>query len=165
MILGGASELILAIRGDGDFTKQLQRVTAPAKLHVDGGYGMYQSIIDDQKPQEVLMISGGIGVTPILSVIEGNPDLKTTVFHGASTQAALIYGDKFAKWQVERDNFIVNRVVGMYQEEDVLAYLPEDKKDFTVLISGPPAMARYWEKVMKANGVPKGQIFYEEFGW
>lgn len=161
----GASELILAIRGDGDFTKQLQRVTAPAKLHVDGGYGMYQSIIDDQKPQEVLMISGGIGVTPILSVIEGNPDLKTTVFHGASTQAALIYGDKFAKWQAERDNFIVNRVVGMYQEEDVLAYLPEDKKDFTVLISGPPAMARYWEKVMKANGVPKGQIFYEEFGW
>lgn len=161
----GASELVLAIRGDGDFTKQLQGVTAPAKLHVDGGYGMYQSIIDDQKPQEVLMISGGIGVTPILSVIEGNPDLKTTVFHGASTQAALIYGDKFAKWQAERDNFIVNRVVGMYQEEDVLAYLPEDKKDFTVLISGPPAMARYWEKVMKVNGVPKGQIFYEEFGW
>ncbi|MDG3132945.1 FAD-binding oxidoreductase [Streptococcus suis] len=161
----GASELILAIRGDGDFTRQLQSVQTPTTIAVDGGYGMYQSVIDDQAPKQLLAISGGIGVTPILSVIEGNPHIHTTVFHGASTDAALIYGERFAKWQAERDNLIVNRVVGMYQAEDVLRYLPEDKKDFTVLISGPAAMARYWVKVLVKQGVPKSQIFYEEFGW
>lgn len=157
-------EIVLAIRGDGDFTRRLQTIEAPTDIFVDGGYGMYQTVIDEQKPKEILVVSGGIGITPLLSLFEANPTLKTTVFHGAETQAALLYSDKFKMFE-QRSNFVAHRVVGRYEEKDVLTYLPENLDDVTVLISGPPAMGRYWIKVMKANGVPRGQIFYEEFGW
>lgn len=159
-----SNQIGLAIRGDGDFTRLIQTVPAPTTVRVAGGYGMYQTVIDDQQPEELLIITGGIGVTPMLSVIEGNPHLKTTVFHGASTEAALLYGDKFAEWS-KRPNFIANRVVGTYTVEDVVSYLPEDLSKVVVLVSGPPAMGRYWVKEMKAQKVPSGQIFYEEFGW
>lgn len=158
-------ELVLAIRGDGDFTRALQGVQAPSRVLVDGGYGMFQTIVDDQQPRQLLMISGGIGITPLLSIIEANPEIATQVFHGATTEAALIYGDKFAQWSEERDNFQVHREVGQIDEGLILSRLPDDVADLTVLISGPPAMARYWMKTLAKNGVPKGQIFYEEFGW
>lgn len=158
-------ELVLAIRGDGDFTHALQGIQAPSRILVDGGYGMFQTIVDDQQPRQLLMISGGIGITPLLSIIEANPEIATQVFHGATTEAALIYGDKFAQWSEERDNFQVHREVGQIEEGLILSSLPDDVADLTVLISGPPAMARYWMKTLAKNGVPKGQIFYEEFGW
>ncbi|MGT2742301.1 FAD-binding oxidoreductase [Streptococcus plurextorum] len=160
-----SGELILAIRGDGDFTRALQGVQAPSRVVVDGGYGMFQTIVDDQQPRQLLMISGGIGITPLLSIIDANPEITTQVFHGATTEAALIYGDKFAQWSEERDNFQVHREVGQIEEGLILSSLPDDVADLTVLISGPPAMARYWMKTLAKNGVPKGQIFYEEFGW
>lgn len=157
-------ELTLAIRGDGDFTRQLQTISAPVEMRVDGGYGMYQTIIDEQKPKQLFIVTGGIGVTPILSVIEGNPDIAMTVFHSASTEAALIYENHFRKWSV-RSNFKAYRKVGRFEESAILSQLPENTSDVTVLISGPSAMGRYWVKTMVGHGIPRGQIFYEEFGW
>lgn len=158
------SELVLAIRGDGDFTTLLQSVEAPVDLRVDGGYGMYQTIIDEQKPTELLIVTGGIGITPILSIIEANPSIKTTVFHSASTEAALIYEDLFKKWS-NRVNFEFHRSVGRYDDEEVLSHLPKNTSNLAVLVSGPAAMGRHWIKTMASHGVPKTQIFYEEFGW
>ncbi|MGT2925751.1 FAD-binding oxidoreductase [Streptococcus cuniculipharyngis] len=157
-------DIVLAIRGDGDFTRQLQELEAPAQLMVNGGYGLYQTIIDEQAPKEILAISGGIGITPILSIVEANPNIKTTVFHGASTKEALLYEEKFLEWS-KRPNFVAHRLVGRFEEEEVLASLPKELNSVTVLISGPAAMARYWMACLEAYGVPKGQIFYEEFGW
>lgn len=157
-------DIVLAIRGDGDFTRQIQNVQAPAKVLVDGGYGLYQTIIDEQEPKEILAISGGIGITPILSVIEANPDIKMTVFHGASTQEALLYPDKFAEWN-KRSNFTAYRQVGRFDEKQILASIPKELSQLTVLISGPAVMARHWTSFLEGQGVPSGQIFYEEFGW
>lgn len=157
-------ELVLAIRGDGDFTRQLQKVKVPANIWVDGGYGLYQTIIDEQEPKEILAISGGIGITPILSVIDANPEIKTTVFHGASTQEALLYEEKFLEWS-KRSNFIAHRQVGRFEELEIKESLPKELSSLTVLISGPAVMARHWINFLEQQGVPKGQIFYEEFGW
>ncbi|HEL2057912.1 TPA: iron reductase [Streptococcus suis] len=159
------NEIVLAIRGDGDFTKAIQNLTAPAKVLVDGGYGMFETVLQDQQPDHLLMITGGIGVTPLLSVMEAHPEIPTTVFHGATTEAALIYGDRFEKWSQEREQFKVHRKIGPFEEKEILSSLPNDLTGLTVLVSGPPAMARYWMKNLQKNGVPKGQIFYEEFGW
>ncbi|MET3559311.1 putative ferric reductase [Streptococcus rupicaprae] len=157
-------ELVLAIRGDGDFTKGLQLVPAHAEVFVTAGYGMYQTVIDDQAPGKLIAISGGIGITPILSIIEGNQHIPTSVFYGASTPNNLLYQEKFAEWN-KRDNFKSQLIIGPVPAADVVADLPENKKDVTVLISGPAVMARYWIKVLTKQGVPRGRIFYEEFGW
>lgn len=88
-----------------------------------------------------------------------------TVFHGATTEAALIYGEKFNFCESERSNFKAVRKIGAFEEAEVLSALPNDFDELTVLVSGPPVMARHWIKTLAKNGVPKTQIFYEEFGW
>lgn len=159
------NELVLAIRGDGDFTRGLQAVSAPAEVFVTGGYGMYQTVIDDLQPESIIMVTGGIGVTPMLSIIDGNPTIPTTVFHSATVEASLIYGDKFAQWEAERPHFKSYRTVGLFDPSGMDAYLPEDKTKVLVLISGPGVMANFVIKESLKRGVPRGQIFYEEFGW
>lgn len=158
------NELVLAIRGDGDFTKGLQAVAAGSEIFVTAGFGMYQTIIDDQQPEKLIAISGGIGITPILSLIDGNQHLETTVFYGASHPNNLLYQEKFDQWN-QRENFKSELLVGQISEESVVAELPDNRQDLTVLISGPAVMAKHWIKVLTKHGVPRGRIFYEEFGW
>lgn len=159
-----SKEIRLAIRGDGDFTRQLQTVSTSEAIYVDGGYGMYQTIIDEQAPEKLIIVTGGIGVTPILSIVESNPKIETTVFHSASTQAALIYEERFREWN-NRQNFTSYRQVGRFDKAMVLSQLPKDTSKLLVLISGPTAMGHYWIDEMTKQGIPRHQIFYEEFGW
>ncbi|HEM3726780.1 TPA: hypothetical protein U1D16_002252 [Streptococcus suis] len=77
----------------------------------------------------------------------------------------MIYEEKFTSWEAERDNFRAIRKIGAFEEAEVLSALPHDFDALTVLVSGPPAMARHWIKTLAKNGVPKTHIFYEEFGW
>ncbi|MEJ6400874.1 FAD-binding oxidoreductase [Nicoliella lavandulae] len=44
------NELVLAIRGDGDFTQSLARIPNDAKVVINGGFGMYQSVINENHP-------------------------------------------------------------------------------------------------------------------
>jgi predicted ferric reductase len=60
----GLDKLVkLVIRGDGDFTRGLRNVSAPTDITVDGGFGMYQSVIKDNKAKQLLIIGGGIGLS------------------------------------------------------------------------------------------------------
>lgn len=161
---GHHNELVLAIRGDGDFTRQIQAVKAPCSVYVDGGYGQYQAVIDERKPQEILAIAGGIGITPILSVVEAYPQIKTNLFHNGHTEVSLIYKEKFERWE-SRSNFQGYQQVGRFSEEAILSQLPDKLDGVLVLLSGPPAMARKWQKVLVKQGLTRQQIFYEEFGW
>lgn len=120
---------------------------------------------DDVQPESIIMVTGGIGVTPMLSIIDGNPDIPMTVFHSATVEASLIYGEKFAQWEEKRDNFKAYRSVGLFEPSGMDAYLPKDKSKVMMLVSGPGVMANFVIKESIKRGVPRSQIFYEEFGW
>ncbi|MGN1407606.1 iron reductase [Lactobacillus sp.] len=154
-------EIVLAIRGDGDFTKQLQDLSCPQKVLVTPGYGRFQEVIAEQQPEHLLIIAGGIGVVPLLSIIQGNPQIATELFYNAHTQDNLIY-QKEIQTLAERDNFTAHCQVGRFQDYEVLNALEYDS---LILIAGPQAMADHWEQVLQKEGVEIDKIFYEEFEW
>jgi Predicted ferric reductase len=159
-------EIELAIRGDGDFTKALTQVTAESRVNIDGGYGRYQKFLDDQ-PQNsnIVILAGGIGVTPLLSTIEANKKRNIQIFYTAHHQADLLYLDRFKNWQ-QRPNFQAYIQVGRFQDTQVLNELPKDWQHNTVfLIGGPSSMMHHWVKCLKRNGAGNGQIYFEEFSW
>lgn len=157
-------QVVLAIRGDGDFTRQLQELKAPVKARLSPSFGRYQEAIDEAKPDQLLLIAGGIGVVPLLSVIDGNPDLPIKVFYNAHTKESLIYEEKFYYWN-SRENFQSHCQVGRFKDEEILSSLPKDFSGLQVLIGGPQVMADHWLKLLKEKGLPAGQIYYEEFDW
>ncbi|WP_260271132.1 hypothetical protein, partial [Lactobacillus delbrueckii] len=74
------------------------------------------------QPRLLLLIAGGIGVVPLLSVIDGSPDLPTKVFYNAHTKESLIYEEKFYYWN-SRDNFQSHCQVGRFKDEEIFPCL------------------------------------------
>lgn len=159
-------EITLAIRGDGDFTKELTTVKAESTVNIDGGYGRYQAFLNDQ-PQDtnIVILAGGIGVTPLLSTIDANKNRHLTVFYTAHKQADLLYLDRFEQWQ-KQTNINCYIQVGRFQDKQVLDNLPQDWQHNTVfLIGGPSSMMHHWIHALKKQGAGNGQIYFEEFSW
>lgn len=154
----------LAIRQDGDFTSQLVQLSSGQSLIVTGGYGLYHSIIQDQKPQAMILLAGGIGVVPLLSIAEQYADLPINFYYNAHSANNLLYEDLFTKWE-QRNNFKSVRQVGRLATQEVINHLPDDRQGLLVLIAGPSSMTHHWIKVLKAAGIPRHQIFYEAFNW
>jgi len=158
-------EIVLAIRGDGDFTKKLSQVTDESVVKVDGGYGRYQAFLNDQ-PQNanIVILAGGIGVTPLLSTIEANSERRIQIFYTAHRESDLLYVDRFKEWQ--RNNIECHLQVGRFKDNQVLSTLPKNWTHNTIfLIGGPSSMMRHWVRVLKNNGAGNGQIYFEEFSW
>lgn len=156
----------LAIRGDGDFTRNLSKVPLESRVNIDGGFGRYQEFLKDQPSDtNIVIIAGGIGVTPLLSVVSSNLSRKITFFYTARRERDLLYQEKFVDWQ-KYPNFRSYVQEGRFDDARVLSELPKDWQYNTVfLIGGPSVMMHHWVKVLKHNGVGNGQIYFEEFSW
>ncbi|RFE02178.1 FAD-binding oxidoreductase [Streptococcus parauberis] len=161
---GREGVLTFAIRGDGDFTRQLAQVPNNSPIRVDGGFGKYQSLIKSFKPKETIIIAGGIGVVPLLSVAEGNPHIPTQFFYTVKSPEQFIYQDRLMQWQ-ENPNFKSYCQVGRYSDQEILGQLPENRDDCIVLLGGPIAMGRHWQKVMQEAGMDPERVYFEEFSW
>ncbi|MCI7677406.1 MAG: FAD-binding oxidoreductase [Streptococcus orisratti] len=159
------NQIRLVIRGDGDFTRQLQTLPVPSAISVKGAYGMYQTIISDNNPRYLLLIGGGIGMVPLFSIIEANPNLQTQLFYNIHQGQEYIYPEQLENWKQKRSNFDFQLQIGRFKDEQVLHYLPEDLSQLVVLIGGPAKMGRHWQKLMLDTGVEASHIYYEEFSW
>lgn len=159
-------EIVLLIRGDGDFTRKLADVPLESRVNVDGGYGRYQAFLNDQPSDvNIVILAGGIGVTPLLSTIADNLNRNMTIFYTAHRQDDLLYLDKFDQWQ-QRDNINGTIQVGRFNDDQVLNNLPKDwTKNTVFLIGGPSSMMHHWNRFLKKHGAGNGQIYFEEFSW
>lgn len=157
--------LTFAIRGDGDFTRQLATVPNNSDILVAGGYGRYQTVIKRFKPKHLIIIGGGIGVVPLLSVVEGNPNIATQFYYTVKNESQFIYTDKLQEWEHTRQNFKALYQVGRYTDDVILSQLPENPKDYVVLLGGPIPMGRHWKKVMEEHGIEPDRVYFEEFSW
>lgn len=160
----GDGLLKLAIRGDGDFTRGLKDIPTKTEVVVDGGFGVYQSIIDDNQVKQLLIIGGGIGIVPLLSIIEGNPSIDTQLFYTVTKGTPFIYRDNITDWQ-KRPNFQAFCQEGRFKDEEILEALPKDLSQFLVLLGGPASLGRHWTKVLEKAGIAPSRIYYEEFSW
>ncbi|MGT2932681.1 FAD-binding oxidoreductase [Streptococcus catagoni] len=156
--------LEFAIRGDGDFTRQLTKINSGTSVRVDGGYGHYQKLISKFKPDQLFIIGGGIGVVPLFSIIEGNPQIDTVFYYTVKNQEGLLYQDRLASWQ-KRSNFRAYYQVGRYNDDYILSQLPEKESNFLILLGGPISMGRHWRSFFIAQGIDPERIYFEEFLW
>ncbi|MBA2796110.1 iron reductase [Streptococcus porcinus] len=157
-------KLFFAIRGDGDFTKQLPFIPSNSPVRVDGGFGKYQAVINYFKPKQLIVIGGGIGVVPLFSVIEGNPNIPVNFFYTVKSQEQLIYKEELLDLQ-RRPNTNIYYQVGRFSENEILESLPQNTNDCVFLIGGPISMGRYWQKEIQARGVDPERVYFEEFSW
>jgi anaerobic selenocysteine-containing dehydrogenase/ferredoxin-NADP reductase len=137
-------------------------------------------ILPRNSPQPLILLAGGIGITPFISLLESLPD-------GNETEIWLFYGNLSRKTHAFRDSIAghLQRLPGLqvFDHYDAPSPAEVEGQHFTsrarisaevvpdalierqprVYMCGPPGMMRAFADGLAARGVPRFDIFNEVF--
>lgn len=163
--------LRLTVKGVGNYTRRLKRRIRPGmRVVADGPYGAFTAEL--RRRQRVLLVGGGVGVTPLRAIAETlDGDAGDVIFlQRASTQADLLMVDELDQMHAEgRLTYIpVLGKRGKTPRQDPMAphrlrELITDLDEREVFICGSPAMARTTIKNLRRAGVSWRRLHTELF--
>ena len=144
-------------------------------LIVEGGSGDFHYTGDDT--HSLALIAGGIGITPIASIIrfidESNLQVPTTLVYSASAPSELLFREEFEAIAARNPNFRAHFTVTRPHTEPWhgstgrldTAVLTDTGIDANHLcyICGPPEMIQAMLAALKEIGVPEERLQYEQW--
>lgn len=170
--------LSFTIKSLGDFTSKIKDLKSGQTAYVDGPYGAF-SVDRHPLAREFVFIAGGIGITPLMSMLRTLADRRdsrpiTLMYANKTLDSATFYEeieslqDRLrlkivhilesppAEWSGEK-GFITSRIL----EE----YLPNDRTPnaFEIFICGPAPMMDAVEKNLRIIKIPYGDFHSERF--
>ena len=126
-----------------------------------------------QRPDRVLLISGGSGITPVMSMLrtlcdEGHKG-QITFLHYSNAASDQIYADELALINAQHLNVELIRVYneaggelqGLFSREQLLKAVP-DYAEAQAFLCGPPGMMKAVQKVWADEGLSE-QLHLEHF--
>ncbi|WP_300765909.1 hypothetical protein [uncultured Bifidobacterium sp.] len=150
-----------AIREDGDFTRGLRSVAVGSEVGLLPPYGRIQRFLEEHRDSPIVIISGGIGVTPMMAVAERFTRRMAAVVYTAKRGELLPYAERLHRLSQRHDGPVIIQEgrLSRRQMEDVV--IP----GAVYLIAGPGRMRRTWARFLKGRGVPSTRMYDEPFAW
>jgi len=155
--------LRFSIKASGDFTSALQdHLSAGSSASIEGPYGMFD--FRTGRPRQ-LWIAGGIGITPFLAFLPTvGPDFDVTLVWTVRTAAEAIYQGEIEAAIAEKPNVRVVIWPSAEKGHLTLAALKiERPRELSYYLCGPVVMRDAFLGQLKALGVRRSDIHYEEF--
>jgi predicted ferric reductase len=163
--------LRLSIKRLGDWTGDVHRIRAGERARVWGPYGHFGRVLREYPALPVVMIGGGVGVTPLLSII------GSAAFAQRPGEAVLIYSTPTAAKQVYADELTARaealpslRVVlhrsddeGFITTDYLRATVDRPLREFIWMLCGPDPMIESICAQLQQEGVPSRQVSHELF--
>ncbi|MGO8686123.1 MAG: ferric reductase-like transmembrane domain-containing protein [Candidatus Dormibacteria bacterium] len=164
--------LRITVKGVGDFTRALHRVSPGTRVALNGPHGGFTAV-RRRRPRS-LLIAGGIGVTPLRALIEEMPQRKNsiTLLYRARSWADVVFKAELDELVAARGG-VVHYIVGRRGQEVhphpfgprfLLAAAP-DLRDRDVFVCGPREMVEGVVASLSALRVPAGQVHVERFAF
>jgi predicted ferric reductase len=163
--------LRLTVKGVGNDSRGLQGLHAGTRVAVEGPYGLFTA--KRQRRSKVLLVAGGIGITPLRALIEEIPPKKDaiTLIYRASSWEDVVFRDELEKLIRDRRGSI-HYLIGQRGtpelpddplSEQTLRRLVPDVASRDVFVCGPASMMERMQGILRASGVPDQQIHFERF--
>lgn len=169
-------KLRLVVREAGDCTGGFGELAAGTPAAVDGPHG---SFVLDEGSGPVLLVAGGVGIAPILGLLE------EAASRGDRRRFVLLYGDRSAGALAGRErlgvlqgrlDLDVRCFVDQYQGEAGLEAGPlpaaaigrivaGDPASWSAFVCGPAGMTERMTDALAAAGVAAADIHYERFDY
>jgi 3-phenylpropionate/trans-cinnamate dioxygenase ferredoxin reductase subunit len=165
-----------SIRNAGDFTARVGALTPGRKVFIDGPYGSFNTDADDANG--VLLIAGGVGMAPIMSILRSHAvrgdERRHVLVMSASTPDELLFGDELEELAYDLDLAVVQVVskppawwtgqTGRI-DADLLRWVlnRERLSDPQALICASSQMMRDMKRVLVKLGLPAHKVHTEAF--
>ena len=166
----------MSIRNLGDFTSAIDKVPVGQRVYLDGPYGAFT--IGNPADMHVL-IAGGVGITPMMSMI------RTLADRGDTRPAILLYGSRDwesitfreelealkARLNLTVVHVLANPPAGWTGEQGFITadvfkrHLPPPYADHEYFICGPDVMMDAIEKALGEMNVPLSKYHSERYSF
>jgi predicted ferric reductase len=165
--------LRFTVKDLGDYTSQLQRVRLGTSVFVEGPYGIFTGAT--RTKARVLLVAGGIGITPLRALLEELPAAPgtLTLVYRATRPDDLVFRqelDQLAELRGATVHYLVGRR-GSNElpydplEPKALRRLVPDIAERDVYVCGPAGMMDRVLSGLNRLRVPESQIHYERFAF
>jgi len=171
------SLMVAARKNQSVFIENLLSLTPGSELQITEPEG--EISLHENEEVENVFIAGGIGITPIRSIVEfaTENDLKNriTLFYSNKSLSQAAFMNEFLEWSAENENFSFipffesNEIIsefeyekGRIDSERLKKHLGDfDKKKFFLI--GPPAMVDSFKDILLKQKVSEEKIMTERF--
>jgi NAD(P)H-flavin reductase len=162
--------LEISVKRMGSVTSEIHRLTPGDTIGIRGPYGNGWPV-DYLQGKNLLVIGGGIGLSPLRSLIDYIHDKREEfgnlhILYGARTQADLVYKPLLKKWGEQKDTEVIctvdigtpgwNGNVGVVT--NLFHQMQVDTKNTVVVTCGPPIMIKFVTMSLEKLGFPDTEI-------
>jgi predicted ferric reductase len=163
----GGSALRITVKELGDFTHRLGEIPVGTRVLAEGPLGVFTDAV--RAREKVLLIAGGIGITPIRALLE-EMEGDLVVVYRVLTEDDVIFRDELDVLAASRA-FMLHVVVGdhatdegrnLLSPEHLRALVP-DIAEREVYLCGPPAMTVAIERNLRHTNVSRKHVHVERF--
>jgi predicted ferric reductase len=161
--------LDLVVKALGDHTTALMALPTGVQAEVEGPYGEF-SYLNVPNVRQV-WIAGGIGITPFLSMARSidASAYEIDLFYCTEGPEHAHFIDELYELADRVPQFRVipvrKRSLGRISADDIVGVSRPVQKQAAVLVCGPPVMNENLTKQFAEIGVPRSQIYFEDFGF
>jgi len=172
--------LIFTIKCSGDFTAYIGRLKPGETAEIDGPYGVFSYLASVRDPnRELVMIAGGVGVTPMLSMLRYMVDVdrmrKATLIWSNKTEADILCREEIEEMKAKLPNLAVHHVLsaqadfqgrtGRLNQDMLKELLSNTNHEASIFVCGPPPMMDSVCTDLKKIGYSRRTIFTERFSY
>lgn len=164
------------IKNSGDFTATIGATKPGDQAMIQGPYGRFSYVLEEPS-SKYLFIAGGIGITPLMSMLrhmrDTAADVDVTLIYANDTQDDIVFRDELD--EIATGDAPRLKVVHVLAKEDwdaptghvnrtiIADAASEDLADYAVYVCGPPEMMEKIYRIVLRMGAREDRLYSERF--
>ena len=161
-----ANEMRFTVKDLGDHSRSLISVKPGVRVMIEGPYGTFTKH-QSHKSRPILLIGGGVGITPIRALLEELPaNRDISLIYRTSNEEGLIFLDEITDL-AKRKNVRLHVLPGsrrLYPLDSThLLKLVPNVQESEIYICGPTSLTELIRATARELGMPKNRVHSEIF--
>jgi predicted ferric reductase len=172
--------LIFTIKCSGDFTAHIGRLKPGDTAVIDGPYGLFSYLAYDGDPnRELIMVAGGVGVTPMLSMlrymVDKDAGRKVTLIWSNRAEVDILCRQELEEIETNLSDFTIHHILseqkdfkgrtGRVTAEMLKELLEGCSRKAALFVCGPPPMMDAVCRDLTRIGFGARQVHTERFSY